>query len=185
MTTAWNKIKDGHGFPDGRHRAIRATRGTRTAPALEPGHYRHVIGGTVCCPYCLRPISESETTIDHIVPRSRGGNNDKSNKIAACSECNSRKSDLLPLEFFWGTKGKRPRIGLRMLSPRRRKKVNARQQRHLDFPAGTSVLFRLSDTWIEGRVMPYDGFLLKIESAVSGTVHYVGRSQLKSCSTAL
>lgn len=38
-------------------------------------------------------------TIDHVIPKSKGGLSDKFNEVAACHDCNSRKADK-PLEVF-------------------------------------------------------------------------------------
>lgn len=46
------------------------------------------------CGYCSR----SATTIDHILPRSRGGANSWDNTVAACGRCNQRKADKTPKE---------------------------------------------------------------------------------------
>lgn len=46
------------------------------------------------CAYCGRPA----TTIDHILPRSRGGQNSWLNTVAACESCNGRKDDRTPSE---------------------------------------------------------------------------------------
>lgn len=46
------------------------------------------------CGYCTAPA----TTIDHILPRSRGGKNTWTNTIAACYDCNQRKGDRTPAE---------------------------------------------------------------------------------------
>lgn len=40
------------------------------------------------------------TTIDHVVPRSRGGDNSWENLVAACVRCNNAKGDRTPRE--WG-----------------------------------------------------------------------------------
>ena len=45
----------------------------------------------VCC-YCGAPA----TTVDHVVPLSRGGRNDWLNTVAACRPCNNRKGDRSP-----------------------------------------------------------------------------------------
>lgn len=48
------------------------------------------------CQYCgIRPPKE-ELTIDHVIPRSRGGRSVWENVVLACQGCNSRKGDLLP-----------------------------------------------------------------------------------------
>jgi 5-methylcytosine-specific restriction endonuclease McrA len=46
------------------------------------------------CGYCLRPA----TTVDHILPTSRGGGNTWTNTTAACYRCNQRKRDRTPAE---------------------------------------------------------------------------------------
>jgi 5-methylcytosine-specific restriction endonuclease McrA len=40
-------------------------------------------------------------TIDHVVPRSRGGRNEWTNVVAACARCNHRKGDRLLSEIGW------------------------------------------------------------------------------------
>jgi 5-methylcytosine-specific restriction endonuclease McrA len=50
------------------------------------------------CQYCGgRPI-DSELTIDHIIPRSRGGRTVWENVVVACTRCNVRKGSRLPEE---------------------------------------------------------------------------------------
>lgn len=47
-----------------------------------------------CCYYCGRPFTRSrQATIDHFVPRSRGGTNNLRNLRLACPECNHRKAN--------------------------------------------------------------------------------------------
>ncbi len=46
------------------------------------------------CGYC----AGWARTVDHILPRSRGGPNTWSNLVAACSDCNTRKADRTPAE---------------------------------------------------------------------------------------
>jgi 5-methylcytosine-specific restriction endonuclease McrA len=58
-------------------------------------HYR--------CQYCARHASElhhrQALTRDHLVPLSRGGTNEWTNVITACSPCNTRKGNRLPSEI--------------------------------------------------------------------------------------
>jgi 5-methylcytosine-specific restriction endonuclease McrA len=49
------------------------------------------------CAYCRG----TATTMDHVVPRSRGGYHEWTNVVAACSRCNSRKGDRLVHEIGW------------------------------------------------------------------------------------
>jgi len=57
-------------------------------------HYR--------CQYCHRSQVELKPreclTRDHLVPLSRGGTNDWTNVVTACSTCNTRKGNQLPAE---------------------------------------------------------------------------------------
>ncbi|AVT32092.1 MULTISPECIES: HNH endonuclease [unclassified Plantactinospora] len=46
------------------------------------------------CGYCGAPAS----TVDHILPRSRGGRNTWTNTVACCDGCNQRKADRTPAE---------------------------------------------------------------------------------------
>jgi hypothetical protein len=40
-----------------------------------------------CCAYCAQPAA----TLDHVVPKHRGGLNSRLNLVAACERCNRRK----------------------------------------------------------------------------------------------
>ena len=55
-------------------------------------HYRHK-----CC-YCGGKFKTSDLNLDHVVPRSKGGNTDWSNIVTSCMPCNLRKADKLPVE---------------------------------------------------------------------------------------
>jgi 5-methylcytosine-specific restriction endonuclease McrA len=48
------------------------------------------------CQYCGREFDERELTLDHVVPRDRGGKTNWENIVTACSRCNSRKANRLP-----------------------------------------------------------------------------------------
>ncbi len=52
--------------------------------------------GHRCC-YCGR----SASTVDHVLPRSRGGQDTWENLVAACLPCNGRKGDRTPAEIGW------------------------------------------------------------------------------------
>ncbi|MBM4364502.1 MAG: HNH endonuclease [Deltaproteobacteria bacterium] len=45
------------------------------------------------CQYCTRTFPERELTMDHVVPRSRGGRRAFTNIVTACRPCNSRKAN--------------------------------------------------------------------------------------------
>jgi 5-methylcytosine-specific restriction endonuclease McrA len=55
------------------------------------------------CQYCGRPGAELKPrealTRDHVVPMSRGGTNEWTNVVTACSPCNTRKANHMPEEI--------------------------------------------------------------------------------------
>lgn len=50
------------------------------------------------CQYCGEKNGVAELTLDHILPRSRGGDNSPVNIVTACIGCNNRKSNRTPEE---------------------------------------------------------------------------------------
>jgi 5-methylcytosine-specific restriction endonuclease McrA len=50
------------------------------------------------CQYCGDRKKPNELTLDHIFPRSRGGDNSPVNIVTACVPCNTRKSNRTPEE---------------------------------------------------------------------------------------
>lgn len=51
------------------------------------------------CQYCGRKFDRGELTLDHVIPRSRGGSSTWENIVLACVKCNMRKGDRLPTEM--------------------------------------------------------------------------------------
>lgn len=47
------------------------------------------------CQYCGKHFSKRDLTLDHILPKSRGGRAAWNNIVSACKPCNSRKGNLL------------------------------------------------------------------------------------------
>ena len=50
------------------------------------------------CQYCNIKVGKYKGTIDHIIPKSKGGKTDYLNCVLACKECNLKKSDRTPEE---------------------------------------------------------------------------------------
>jgi len=50
------------------------------------------------CQYCGKKYALSAMTIDHIVPRSRGGITEWTNAVTCCNKCNTKKGGRLPQE---------------------------------------------------------------------------------------
>jgi 5-methylcytosine-specific restriction endonuclease McrA len=61
------------------------------------------------CQYCG---ARTSLTVDHVIPRSKGGNSDWENIVASCAPCNRRKGDRLPQQI-----GMHPRVKPRIPSP--------------------------------------------------------------------
>lgn len=51
------------------------------------------------CQYCGRRPGLDELTIDHVIPRSRGGGSTWENCVTACRPCNTRKANRLAHEI--------------------------------------------------------------------------------------
>jgi 5-methylcytosine-specific restriction endonuclease McrA len=60
------------------------------------------------CQFCGGVFPAHELTLDHVIPRSRGGHTDWDNLVACCHRCNNLKGDRLPEE-----------AGLKLLRPPR------------------------------------------------------------------
>ena len=55
-----------------------------------------------CCQYCGTKMKSDELTLDHIIPKSRGGKSSWENMVSCCKPCNWKKDDRTPEE--WGVK---------------------------------------------------------------------------------
>ena len=53
------------------------------------------------CLWCNRSVENNgEACIDHLVPQSKGGDNDPSNLLTSCKRCNDHRGDLSAKEFI-------------------------------------------------------------------------------------
>jgi 5-methylcytosine-specific restriction endonuclease McrA len=52
------------------------------------------------CVYCQCPLTLDSTTIDHVIPVSKGGKTTWENCVSACSACNREKAHHLPAGKF-------------------------------------------------------------------------------------
>src|ERR1700721_471246 len=50
------------------------------------------------CFYCAAPLKFISFTIDHIIPKFRGGNEKRPNLAAACLKCNQQKGNREPTQ---------------------------------------------------------------------------------------
>tara|TARA_R110000824_G_scaffold8064_2_gene36701 strand:- start:1292 stop:1792 length:501 start_codon:yes stop_codon:yes gene_type:complete len=47
------------------------------------------------CQYCGKHFREASLTLDHVVPKSKGGKSNWTNVVTACKPCNQKKRDYL------------------------------------------------------------------------------------------
>jgi len=52
------------------------------------------------CAYCDKQLNECTATIDHIVPKHKGGHNTRSNLAASCASCNRAKGSQHVFEYM-------------------------------------------------------------------------------------
>lgn len=50
------------------------------------------------CQYCAKKLTTKTATIDHVMPKSRGGKNTWENTVVACYKCNNKKDCKTPDE---------------------------------------------------------------------------------------
>jgi 5-methylcytosine-specific restriction endonuclease McrA len=58
------------------------------------------------CQYCGEQPPRKALTVDHILPRSRGGRTTWENVVTACQRCNGRKGSRTPEEAHMGLRSK-------------------------------------------------------------------------------
>jgi hypothetical protein len=90
------------GTSSGRLRAPRllvlSRYGRLPATALRLSRRNVLLRDKFTCQYCGVQPPLSELDIDHVIPRSRGGQSSWQNLVAACRSCNLRKSNATPEE---------------------------------------------------------------------------------------
>ena len=50
------------------------------------------------CQYCRISVSPKSYEMEHVIPKSRGGNSDWCNLVVSCSSCNQKKGSRTPAE---------------------------------------------------------------------------------------
>ncbi|HBN75103.1 MAG TPA: hypothetical protein DD473_04650 [Planctomycetaceae bacterium] len=68
---------------------------------VSPATYRRQLlrKGGCRCPYCDCKLNIDNSTIDHVLPKSKGGDNSPANMILACERCNQIKSNRTPEQW--------------------------------------------------------------------------------------
>lgn len=65
-----------------------------TTQRLYPTRKNIVIRDNFTCQYCDKHFHENDLTLDHVQPKSKGGENTWENLVAACKKCNVKKGSL-------------------------------------------------------------------------------------------
>jgi len=76
------------------------------------------------CQYCNKGYGGDELTIDHVVPRSKGGKTTWTNAVIACYPCNQKKSNLLLKDSSVNLIKKPQKPSFRWIIKQRLKKTN-------------------------------------------------------------
>ena len=61
---------------------------------------KRIVDEGVTCPYCGLAVQAMDLSIDHVIPRSRGGSSDPANLAWSHAKCNLTKSDLTGDEYL-------------------------------------------------------------------------------------
>jgi 5-methylcytosine-specific restriction endonuclease McrA len=64
------------------------------------------------CQYCRHPFPAAALTMDHVIPRSRGGQNTWENLVTCCFPCNNRKGNMTLAEAGMVLMKKPARVGI-------------------------------------------------------------------------
>lgn len=68
----------------------------KNKPSRSQKHRRRLLAAYPFCHYCGLGLDMDTSTIDHVMPRSRGGTWHKGNLVLACAMCNRRKGCEMP-----------------------------------------------------------------------------------------
>jgi len=73
---------------------------TKALPRLYSGFTRTgaFLRDNYTCQYCDKKINKKDITIDHVIPRCKGGKDNWFNCVSCCTNCNNFKGDRTPEE---------------------------------------------------------------------------------------
>lgn len=81
-----------------RRQSIRRARQSKWWYSKNRSRLIHTISRLECA-YCGIHLSVDEATLDHVVPKAKGGDHSKRNLVPSCEKCNGRKKSLLLPDF--------------------------------------------------------------------------------------
>ena len=65
---------------------------------LSPNRTNVIWRDNNACQYCSKKMQSSDLTMDHVLPKSCGGENTWTNLVTCCKKCNQKKRDRTPKE---------------------------------------------------------------------------------------
>lgn len=90
---AWYEIENIHDFVCILYPSVQAVKDTKLK--LGKGYRSILERDEHICQYCG---CKKANTVDHVMPRSRGGSSSPTNLVASCLSCNQKKADRTPEE---------------------------------------------------------------------------------------
>ncbi|WP_020469614.1 HNH endonuclease [Zavarzinella formosa] len=78
----------------------KAAKRAKGPPQQESKRQRVLERDKFVCYLCGQPIQPDDASIDHVIPKSKGGNHSMGNLRAAHKECNFRKGDMTLEEYL-------------------------------------------------------------------------------------
>lgn len=62
-----------------------------TTQRLLPVRKNILLRDDFTCQYCMKHFKERDLTLDHVIPKSKGGENTWTNLVSSCNKCNVKK----------------------------------------------------------------------------------------------
>jgi len=73
---------------------IRLNKYQKTTQRLLPVRKNVLLRDNNTCQYCMKKFIENDLTLDHVIPKSKGGSNSWNNLVTSCGKCNVKKGSL-------------------------------------------------------------------------------------------
>jgi 5-methylcytosine-specific restriction endonuclease McrA len=83
-----------------KHKALKVYGGELAIETLQQVYEDNIKkNGTLTCYLCLKPIEFGKDSLEHKIPKTKGGTNEKENLAVSCIKCNIRKGSRTEEEF--------------------------------------------------------------------------------------
>ena len=91
------------------------------------------------CLYCNKVFTESSLTLDHVMPKSRGGKKVWENIVTSCHNCNQKKGNRLPHEAGMKLNKQPSRPTAKMFRFCKNGKIHSKWLPYLNFKQGAVI----------------------------------------------